>query len=40
MQDKAGGNAEVLGLAEDFVDNEDVAVIPGDNIFQDDKDRM
>ena len=36
IQDKAGGIAQALGLAEDFADNEDVAVVLGDNIFQDD----
>jgi glucose-1-phosphate thymidylyltransferase len=35
IQEKAGGIAEALGLAEDFADKEDVAVILGDNIFQD-----
>jgi len=36
IQDEAGGIAQALGLAEDFADNEDVAVVLGDNIFQDD----
>jgi glucose-1-phosphate thymidylyltransferase len=36
IQEKAGGIAEALGLAEDWADNENVAVILGDNIFQDD----
>jgi glucose-1-phosphate thymidylyltransferase len=35
IQDEAGGIAQALGLAEDFADDEDVAVILGDNIFQD-----
>jgi glucose-1-phosphate thymidylyltransferase len=35
IQEKAGGIAEALGLAEDFIDNEAVTVILGDNIFQD-----
>lgn len=34
VQDKAGGIAEALSLAEDFADNEQVAVILGDNIFE------
>ncbi len=33
MQEKAGGIAHALALAEDFADNEKVAVILGDNIF-------
>jgi glucose-1-phosphate thymidylyltransferase len=36
IQEKAGGIAQALGLAEDFADNESVTVILGDNIFQDD----
>ena len=36
IQDKAGGIAQALGITEDFADNEDVAVVLGDNIFQDD----
>ncbi|TKY92472.1 MAG: spore coat protein [Candidatus Methanomarinus sp.] len=36
IQDEAGGIAQALGLAKDFADNEDVAVVLGDNIFQDD----
>ena len=36
IQDEAGGIAQALGLAEDFADDEDVAVVLGDNIFQDD----
>lgn len=35
IQEKAGGIAEALGLAEDWADDENVAVILGDNIFQD-----
>ena len=35
IQDEAGGIAQALGLAEDFADDEDVTVILGDNIFQD-----
>ena len=35
IQDEAGGIAQALSLAEDFADDEDVAVILGDNIFQD-----
>ena len=35
IQDEAGGIAQALGLAEGFSDEEDVAVILGDNIFQD-----
>lgn len=35
IQEEAGGIAQALGLAEDFADNESVAVILGDNIFQD-----
>jgi UDP-N-acetyl-D-mannosaminuronate dehydrogenase len=35
IQDEAGGFAQVLGLTEGFVDEEDVVVILGDNIFQD-----
>ena len=36
IQEKAGGIAQALGLAEGWADDEDVAVILGDNIFQDD----
>jgi glucose-1-phosphate thymidylyltransferase len=36
IQDEAGGIAQALSLAKDFADDEDVAVILGDNIFQDD----
>lgn len=35
IQEKAGGIAEALGLAEDWADDKDVAVILGDNIYQD-----
>ncbi|MBC2701246.1 MAG: NTP transferase domain-containing protein, partial [ANME-2 cluster archaeon] len=35
IQDEAGGIAQALSLAEDFADDEDVAVILGDNIFHD-----
>ena len=35
IQEKAGGIAQALGLADDFVDNEPVTVLLGDNIFQD-----
>jgi len=35
IQEDAGGIAQALGLAESFADDEDVAVILGDNIFQD-----
>ena len=35
IQEKAGGIAEALGLAEGWADDECVAVILGDNIFQD-----
>jgi len=35
-QDQAGGIAEALSLAEDFVGDDDMAVILGDNIFEDD----
>jgi len=36
VQDEAGGIAQALGLAENFVAGESVCVILGDNIFQDD----
>lgn len=36
IQDEAGGIAQALGLCEDFADEEKVAVILGDNVFQDD----
>lgn len=35
LQDEAGGIAQALGLAEDFAAGENVAVILGDNIFED-----
>lgn len=35
VQQKAGGIAEALGLAKDFVNGEPVVVILGDNIFDD-----
>lgn len=35
VQEEAGGIAEALGLAEDFADNGKLAVILGDNIFED-----
>lgn len=34
-QEGSGGIAAALGLAEDFADNEKIAVILGDNIFED-----
>lgn len=34
VQEKAGGIAQALGLAEDFADDGKIAVILGDNIFQ------
>ena len=36
MQNGAGGIADALGLAEDFAGSDKVAVILGDNIFEDD----
>jgi len=36
VQDEAGGIAQALGLAENFVGGDSVCVILGDNIFQDD----
>ena len=36
VQEEAGGIAEALGLAEDFVGKEKFAVILGDNIYEDD----
>ncbi len=36
VQDKPGGIAEALGLAEEFADGEDICAILGDNIFFDD----
>ncbi len=35
IQDEAGGIAQALSLAEDFADDDNVTVILGDNIFQD-----
>ena len=35
IQEEAGGIAQALNLTEDFADDEPVAVILGDNIFQD-----
>lgn len=35
IQEEAGGIAQALGLAESFAADDDVAVILGDNIFQD-----
>ncbi len=34
VQDEAGGIAQALGLAEDFADEGNIAVVLGDNIFQ------
>jgi len=36
VQEEAGGIAQALSLAEDFVGDEDMIVILGDNIFEDD----
>lgn len=36
VQEKAGGIAQALGLAEDFADASQIAVILGDNVFQQD----
>lgn len=36
VQEEAGGIAQALGLCEDFTNGESVAVILGDNIFEDD----
>jgi len=36
IQEKAGGIAEALGLASHWADGDNIAVILGDNIFQDD----
>jgi len=36
VQDEAGGIAQALGLAENFAGDDDVTVILGDNIFEDD----
>jgi glucose-1-phosphate thymidylyltransferase len=38
-QEKAGGIAEALKLTKDFVDDRNVAVILGDNVFQDSMER-
>lgn len=35
VQEEAGGIAQALGLAEDFADGENCAVILGDNIYED-----
>jgi len=35
IQDEAGGIAQALALAEDFADDDNVTVVLGDNIFQD-----
>lgn len=35
LQEHPGGIAQALGLCEDFADNEKVAVILGDNVYQD-----
>jgi glucose-1-phosphate thymidylyltransferase len=40
IQEKAGGIAEALGIAANWADDENVAVILADNIFQDDVKRM
>ena len=34
VQEKAGGIAEALGLTEDFADEDNVAVVLGDNIYE------
>ncbi len=36
VQEEAGGIADALSLVEDYADNESVAVILGDNIYEDD----
>lgn len=36
VQDEAGGIAQALGLAKDFVGNDQMVVILGDNVFMDD----
>lgn len=36
VQEEAGGIAQALSLAEDFVDDENFMVVLGDNVFQDD----
>src|SRR3989338_10180440 len=35
IQEEAGGIAQALGLAKDFIGNDSVVVILGDNIFED-----
>ena len=35
IQDEAGGIAQALGMAESFADEEKIAVVLGDNIFED-----
>ncbi|MBI2541516.1 NTP transferase domain-containing protein [Candidatus Woesearchaeota archaeon] len=35
IQDEAGGIAQALSIAKDFADNDNIAVILGDNIFED-----
>ena len=35
IQDEAGGIAQALSIAEDFADKDNIAVILGDNIFED-----
>ena len=35
IQEEAGGIAQALGITEDFADDESIAVILGDNIYQD-----
>ncbi len=35
LQENPGGIAQAMGLCEDFADNEKVAVILGDNVYQD-----
>jgi len=35
VQEEAGGIAQALGMCENFADGEKVAVILGDNVFQD-----
>jgi glucose-1-phosphate thymidylyltransferase len=35
IQDEAGGIAQALSLAEDFADDDDITVVLGDNIFED-----
>lgn len=36
VQDEAGGIAQALGLAENFAGDDDITVILGDNVFEDD----